>query len=108
MHTDQHTATKAKPSACKDPWAQVRRAIFQRINVRTPSGSKTMTRLSAYLEHLTASSAQGDLSAGRELRYIMNVGPSSAVVSAPRPCWPWPNCEPQRHQNHRVAWSVPT
>jgi len=84
MHTDQHTATKAKPSACKDPWAQVRRAIFQRINVRTPSGSKTMTRLAAYLEHLTASSAQGDLSAGRELRYIMYFLDDNKILHEPK------------------------
>jgi len=84
MQTDQHTATKAKPSAFKDPWAQVRRAVFQRINVRTPSGSKTMTRLAAYLEHLTASSAQGDLSSGRELRYIMYFLDENKILHEPK------------------------
>jgi len=84
MQTDQHTATKAKPSAFKDPWAQVRRAIFQRINVRTPSGTRSMTRLAAYLEHLTASSAQGDLSSGRELRYIMYFLDDNKILHEPK------------------------
>jgi len=84
MQTDQHTATKAKPSAFKDPWAQVRRAVFQRINIRTSSGTRSMTRLSAYLEHLTASSAQGDLSSGRELRYIMYFLDKNKILYEPK------------------------
>jgi len=84
MQTDQHTATKAKPSAFKDPWAQVRRAVFQRINIRTSSGTRSMTRLAAYLEHLTASSAQGDLSSGRELRYIMYFLDENKILYEPK------------------------
>ena len=45
--------------------------MFQRIKVRTQSGVKTMTRMSAYLQHLTTAAASGKLAAIREQQWLM-------------------------------------
>ena len=60
-----------KTKGARDPWAQARRVVSERIKIRTPSGIRTMTRISAYLEHLTTAATRGAPAAIREQQWLM-------------------------------------